>query len=300
MSGLNKVLILWLPQGRLGNLIFQYQALVGLKPENSLVLTIQNEFEEVFQARNDFIFIKAPKVIKAFITNALINLSRKLVKLGLLGVITSEKTMHSSGVEVETLGVIRKIGFFSRIQVFDGFFQSAAFSNQALSFKNLRENPSYIDEISMHSGPLIAIHFRFSDYEKWSIFGRHGVVLPENYYQLSIKYMLEKIPSPTFIIFSDNIEAVPKHLFSKHKHVYFRGDHFSSDFKAISLCDHAIISCSTFSWWAAHLINNKNKIVIAPKFWIGFKSSIWHPPDIRNPDYIYFDPNALKEDEIGV
>lgn len=42
----------------------------------------------------------------------------------------------------------------------------------------------------------------------------------------------------------------------------------------MSCCDHAIIANSSFSWWAAYLIQNKNKKIIYPNKW--FSGNIEH------------------------
>ena len=46
-----------------------------------------------------------------------------------------------------------------------------------------------------------------------------------------------------------------------------QGEKAWQDMFLMSSCDHQIIANSSFSWWAAWLNKNENKIVIAPEKW---------------------------------
>lgn len=73
----------------------------------------------------------------------------------------------------------------------------------------------------------------------------------------------------TFIIFSDNIPWCKEHLNGLRPNMrYIEGEKHYHDFYLMSKCKHNIISNSTFSWWAAYLNMNPDKIVIAPKKWL--------------------------------
>lgn len=52
------------------------------------------------------------------------------------------------------------------------------------------------------------------------------------------------------------------------------------DFFAMAHCDHNIVANSTFSWWAAWLNSNPNRVVVAPRRREGDDAD-FYPPDWR-------------------
>jgi hypothetical protein len=90
-----------------------------------------------------------------------------------------------------------------------------------------------------------------------------------SYYEQAMKIILEKHSDAHFFISSDDIGWV-KENFPKNYPVTFVSCPEIVDYEELtlmSLCKHNIIANSTFSWWAAWLNQNLNKIVIAPKKW---------------------------------
>ena len=61
------------------------------------------------------------------------------------------------------------------------------------------------------------------------------------------------------------------------------------DMYIMSMCEHNIICNSTFSWWAAYLNENTNKIVIAPKKWFGVVYESWDTSDLIPNSWIVLD-----------
>lgn len=71
-----------------------------------------------------------------------------------------------------------------------------------------------------------------------------------------------------FVIFSDRIQWAKEELRGfKRPHVFIENEPHYHDFYLMSFCKHQIISTSSFSWWAAYLNKNPDKIVIAPDPW---------------------------------
>jgi hypothetical protein len=106
------------------------------------------------------------------------------------------------------------------------------------------------------------------------------------YYKKAVSKLPKDIP---ILVFSDYIEWC-------QEQEYFEDDRFMlsesyeefdngvrthfSDLCLMTLCTDAIIANSSFSWWGAWLMNNKDSVVVAPKNWFG-------------PAYSHFNMNDL-------
>lgn len=121
----------------------------------------------------------------------------------------------------------------------------------------------------------VSIHIRRGDYTKPELINIHGLC-DMDYYNRSIERISKSIIKPVFYVFSDNLEWAKNNLQSAMP-MYFvdldNGGNEIEDFRLMMSCKHNIIANSTFSWWAAWLNRNQEKIIIAPKFW--FSSEIF-------------------------
>ena len=76
-----------------------------------------------------------------------------------------------------------------------------------------------------------------------------------------------------FYVFSNDLVWAQKNLKISTKATFFFVDNSNNkqaaitDLYLMSSCKHHIIANSTFSWWAAYLNPNPDKIIIAPKRW---------------------------------
>ena len=99
---------------------------------------------------------------------------------------------------------------------------------------------------------------------------KYGGICDGNYYKKAMDIIKEKVYSPTFFIFSDDIEWC-KDNFKFEKKIYFVSNPMTKDYEELVLmsnCKHNIIANSSFSWWGAWLNKNNNKIIIAPRKWL--------------------------------
>lgn len=164
-----------------------------------------------------------------------------------------------------------------------GFFQTeknfSEIGSEIRKELQVKTVPSVANQEMMkriRSCEAVCLHIRRGDYlnEKWKCLQ----VCDFEYYNNAVNVILERTVDPTFFIFSnthDDLVWIRKnyHFYDKRngkqiKAIYI--DLNNPDYEELRLmysCKHFIISNSTFSWWAAYLSDNDNKIVCAPKRW---------------------------------
>jgi len=169
---------------------------------------------------------------------------------------------------------------------FAGFYQSEKYF--------IKYNKAVID---LFSPPRIFLNKVFEFYPFFNneivaaINVRRGDYLtqPTRHPVISKEYILrayEQLPHhDKLLVVSDDIEWCKENI--DLPNIVFNDNSKFWDGEALwllSLCDHFIISNSSFSWWGSYLSRTDNKIIIAPSTWFG--------PDMENsndPVDIYCD-----------
>lgn len=276
----------WHSQGRLGNLLLQYAAIYKLsQPCDTIICFDTNALQIV---KNDRIFINI-KIAKSFepIIRRLLHVSTDI--LVFFNVISSIKPepVRIKGHKSERRNLVYKSGLFKKFFQVKGFFHHDAWIGDALLFD---ENACgcILDRLNglSPSKIKIAVHIRLSDYKDWEILGKKDASLPIAWYIKAIQYIKTRTGDADCILFSDEPEKLAAMPDFKNIKVFWGGSEIE-DLIAISLCDHVILSPSSFSFCAALRQVSPKKIILAPKYWLGFKSLEWYPPSIQS-DRIHY------------
>ncbi len=116
----------------------------------------------------------------------------------------------------------------------------------------------------------VSVHVRRGDYISNANAAQHHGTCSLEYYNEAFNFIHSKIKQPHFYFFSDDIEwckANFKELPSATFVENCNGKKSHEDLILMSACNHQIIANSSYSWWAAWLNTNENKIVVGPKKW---------------------------------
>lgn len=146
----------------------------------------------------------------------------------------------------------------------------------------------------------IALHLRRGDYLNPGTMQFHGITTSE--YALRAIDLISRIENgKPVLVYSDDQETVKKELSisanSRRKNQYsFIDQRGLSDIQSLvqmSRSSHMVMSNSSFSWWAAFILSERNKegIVVSPRPWFADGSSA---ADLLLPHWLTLDARSTK------
>jgi len=167
--------------------------------------------------------------------------------------------------------------FLPEMYYYEGYFQNEKyFKNykndliKCFSIKEELDDKNLSTLKVIQSTESVSLHIRRGDYVTLQCVNEfHGLCSLE-YYKKAIDYIAQKVESPHFFLFSDDVKWVVQNLKINYPYtvVDFNQDKGYLDMELMKNCKHNIVANSSFSWWGAWLNENSNKIVISPKNWI--------------------------------
>lgn len=168
----------------------------------------------------------------------------------------------------------------------EGYWQSSKYFDDCLdelksvySYKGefSDSNIAYRDE--MLKTESVSIHIRRGDYLKYPAYKN---ICSEDYYMNAVDYIKERVESPVFFVFTNDVEWAKQLFKDKNEKVVFvtgnDGPHSYMDMILMTYCRHHIMANSSFSWWGSILTHDSTGITIAPQKWINTSPTpdIWH------------------------
>jgi len=237
--------------GRLGNQMFQYAALKALSLGTGFECFLPNHLtvkpDGAYDYTNNKWLEYKLDLLECF------NITSPVQENTLINIYQEKGFTFDPGISL--VGDNTAIeGYFQSYKYFESFEKEI--KNEFTFKPNILEKCKNI--ILKYTNP-VSIHIRRGDYVKHP---NYWVVTPE-YIQSALEQFSDN--EYTFLIFSDDIEWC-KEIFPEGV-IFMEGNNQFEDLCLMSLCNHNIISNSTFSWWGAFLNKNKNRRVIAPQMW---------------------------------
>lgn len=260
----------------LGNQMFQYAAGLALAEKHKTTLKLDVSWFRQYEGMADHnrYGLSCFNICEQFATEEEVSLSQ-------------EKHSAPSSSYYKDFEALPNGAFIS------GYFQAPHFFAPIepllrlhYSFKYSLSAPAQnMSGIIRAASPSVFLCFRRGDYT--SNYQNSLGVLGWDFYLAALDLLKSKIGNFTAFIFSDDIDAIKSENRTAVSCVYVDAKIASTAFDQLhlmSLCDHAIIANSTFAWWGAWLIENPEKIVIAPDPW--FVGKEFSQLDIVPPSWL--------------
>jgi hypothetical protein len=161
--------------------------------------------------------------------------------------------------------------------------------------KNYREQFQVFFKETFQNKRVIAVQIRLKDYKTFGPDFLNGpdLTLPFSYFHENIKMVLAQQPDENYqlVFMSDDIDLVKKE-FSGYN-AYFSEQNMINDFQILQHAHVAIISPSSFAWWACWLSKLSDSKIIVPKYFLGFKVQKEFPVHMIPQHFIQAEVNRM-------
>jgi len=257
-------------QGGLGNQMFQYAAARSIRKHSILDLSFLNQYTKSFEGftarRYELGIFKNLRCNKIYISFLQLFLS-KIMSSKLLKKMLLKKFIIITDDEFPLINA-KKENYY-----LDGYFQDPLYFEKIrkellyeFSFPKLPNSLVLIYD-KIKTTKSVGIHVRRGDYLQPKINSYHGI-LPLKYYLDAISYINNSLKNAHYYIFSDDIDWCKEEFHFINEKTFISNENPAwIDMYLMSQCQHNITANSSFSWWAAWLNENIDKIVVSPKNW---------------------------------
>jgi hypothetical protein len=199
-----------------------------------------------------------------------------------------DKVLKNRVIYIQNIQIPREVIVKDWV-VYKGFFQTDWYVKRIIGNFNISIKPEFVTEFSQNFGHIfdnyktIVVHIRRTDYLKY---GKRDISLPMEYFKKRLD-LLGKIDECKVLFVSDDMQHV-KSYFKEKPNYIFSSNNEITDFQIIKNADIAIISNSSFAWWACYL-SGKKQTVYGPKNWLGFRLGKEHPKQVMTDRFTWCD-----------
>ena len=282
-------MILFYGEGRLGNQIFQYQALTQVARPGERILAIGLEnLADTLELRGPKVSVLTRRWLLKRIFKYLINplmlrpLARSLRLIGYVSETRDEDPLHPGpgGSLSRKSGLLRRLTFVDGGHYQDSTLWRDIFPSPQLRVTGrLRSAAARYLKSRSSLGRAAFVHVRRGDYLGFQTYGLSDLSLPVTYYRTAIKELECRIGRRHLAFVTDDPGWVEENFRDIPDKSIASFDP-AMDFAIMAECGGGILSNSTFSLAAAFLLDAP-EIVIAPRFWFGYRPGKWLPPRIE-------------------
>lgn len=262
--------------GGLGNQMFQYALGKAIEKETNVKVLFDTSSYDKLKYKYNKKGLSVRKYEMYIFQNANIKLANKFETLltkiiNLIGITKKYKEKDAFNYD-ESIFTNDKYSYYTGYYQNEKYFKSIREQLiKDFELPPIKENDEYnktlLKEIESSNNPVF-IHIRREDYLAL------GFCITLDYYKKAVEYIKSKVENPTFFVFcAEDVDYIKnefdigcefKLIGEKNK----TRESFYENMRLMKACKHAIVANSSYSWWAAWLNENEDKIVIAPTPWL--------------------------------